>query len=266
MSAAMVAFGVIAAIVLLLVIELGKALLLTEAQTRLERLPLAILRLARGRLAPRHRSTIYNDEWLPDLEFIARETDGLPTTRLLRSTWFAAGLLWSARAISASRRDATEGSGGRTSTLRDLAAVVPARFTSHQRDAVVLIRSILADRPDLPVLGVHGPWGSGKTSVLAELQQSRTDEPGGDFIVVSFNPWQIETKSAPIADLLDVIASAVHATDQRREYPTKDQPDVNQHRQPNSASPHDLVELVTALLATELSPVVVLIDDLVPRV
>ncbi len=67
-----------------------------EARTRLERLPYAVLRLARRRLQPDLRVRWHDQEWLPEMQYVVRQTDGLPLTRLARGTWFAMGALWSA--------------------------------------------------------------------------------------------------------------------------------------------------------------------------
>ncbi len=87
-------------LVVLLVFELVKEMVVTEARTRLERLPLAILRLARRRLPVSHRDSVYDEEWLPELLFITRESEGLPITRVVRGTNFALGLLVSARSVA----------------------------------------------------------------------------------------------------------------------------------------------------------------------
>lgn len=82
------------------VYETLKNMIAAEVVTRLERLPYAILRLARRRLPAAHRETIHDEEWLPELLAIVRETDGLPITRLLRGVDFAIGLLLAAPKVS----------------------------------------------------------------------------------------------------------------------------------------------------------------------
>lgn len=81
-------------------VETLKAFILTETATRLERLPNAILRLARRRLPPEQREAIHDEEWLPELIMIVRETDGLPITRMLRGVDYAISLLFAARSIA----------------------------------------------------------------------------------------------------------------------------------------------------------------------
>lgn len=63
-----------------------------EIETRIGRLPNALIRLAALRL-PRDVRSDLADEWKAELDFIVSETDGLPVTRLLRGLHFAASLL-----------------------------------------------------------------------------------------------------------------------------------------------------------------------------
>jgi hypothetical protein len=62
-----------------------------------ERLPLAVLRLARRRLAASHRQVVHDEEWLPELLHIVQLTDDMPITRMLRATRYALGLILVAR-------------------------------------------------------------------------------------------------------------------------------------------------------------------------
>jgi hypothetical protein len=63
-----------------------------EIRDRLEHLPYAILRLATRRLTPGQRTTIYQDEWLPELTYILRETETRPVTRLITGTRYSLGI------------------------------------------------------------------------------------------------------------------------------------------------------------------------------
>jgi predicted KAP-like P-loop ATPase len=60
------------------------------------------------------------------------------------------------------------------------------------------------------VVGVHGPWGDGKTTVLnfvrAELAASPTTLP------VDFNPWRFTDESAMLAGFFRVLADKISAT------------------------------------------------------
>jgi DNA-binding transcriptional MerR regulator len=70
-----------------------------ELQTRLGRLPYALIRLATWQL-PRQERDDYADEWRAELAFVLRDTDGLPITRLFRGIRFAIGLLRVSRSIA----------------------------------------------------------------------------------------------------------------------------------------------------------------------
>jgi hypothetical protein len=63
-----------------------------EIETRIGRLPNALIRVAALRL-PRDVRSDLADEWKAELDFIVSGTDGLPVTRLLRGLHFAASLL-----------------------------------------------------------------------------------------------------------------------------------------------------------------------------
>lgn len=71
-----------------------------EARGRLDRVPHAILRLAARRLTPSQRDSSYQDDWLPELTYILRETETRPLTRLIAGTRYALGILAAAHRIS----------------------------------------------------------------------------------------------------------------------------------------------------------------------
>jgi tetrahydromethanopterin S-methyltransferase subunit F len=68
-----------------------------EARGWLDIAPVAILRLAAAHLNREQRERLYYEEWLPELQFIMRETETRPITR---TTGFALGLLVAARVVS----------------------------------------------------------------------------------------------------------------------------------------------------------------------
>jgi hypothetical protein len=80
-----------------------------EAQTRLGRIPYAVIQLATARVAPELRDDLVA-EWRAELEFLLTDTEGMPLTRLVRGIRYSAGLLVSARAIT---DGLTRGGGGR---------------------------------------------------------------------------------------------------------------------------------------------------------
>jgi RNA polymerase sigma factor (sigma-70 family) len=71
-----------------------------EIRGWLDLVPHAVLRLAASRLNISQRSTIYEDEWLPELCYVLRGSESRPITRLIRGITFAIGLLIAARRIA----------------------------------------------------------------------------------------------------------------------------------------------------------------------
>jgi lipopolysaccharide/colanic/teichoic acid biosynthesis glycosyltransferase len=69
-----------------------------EARTRLEQLPVAVIRFA-SQWLPADVRDEWTDEWLAELAYILRGTESLPISRLVRGTRFALGHLCSAPAI-----------------------------------------------------------------------------------------------------------------------------------------------------------------------
>jgi len=89
------ALAIVMAFVILGVVMLWRALgamCQEEIETRIGRLPNALVRLAALRL-PRDVRSDLADEWVAELDFIVSETDGLPVTRLFRGLTYAASLL-----------------------------------------------------------------------------------------------------------------------------------------------------------------------------
>ena len=56
-------------------------------------IPRALLRLAARRLDSSQRVTIYEEEWLPELEYKLRDAGSRPITRLLIGIWFSADMI-----------------------------------------------------------------------------------------------------------------------------------------------------------------------------
>jgi predicted KAP-like P-loop ATPase len=53
-----------------------------------------------------------------------------------------------------------------------------------------IARTIIAQRdPGSLVVGVYGPWGDGKTSVLNLVERTLAEDP--TVVAVRFNPWQL---------------------------------------------------------------------------
>lgn len=80
-----------------------------EVRDRLDHIPRAILKLAAGRLDPGQRSTVYVDEWLPELTYILKGAEARPITRLITGTHYALGILASTRRIARHLRRSAPG-------------------------------------------------------------------------------------------------------------------------------------------------------------
>lgn len=64
------------------------------------------------------------------------------------------------------------------------------------------------------VVSIEGAWGSGKTSLLAMLEELLNAEPGKQrAVVVHFNPWLVGDRDALLRQFLASIAKAVKLTD-----------------------------------------------------
>jgi hypothetical protein len=70
-----------------------------EIRGWLDLIPRSILRLAAARFADLGKTTIYEDEWLPELTYILRGAESRPITRLVIGTKYALGILASANRI-----------------------------------------------------------------------------------------------------------------------------------------------------------------------
>jgi predicted KAP-like P-loop ATPase len=70
------------------------------------------------------------------------------------------------------------------------------------------IAHILATRTDNSslVIGIYGPWGDGKTSVLNMM--AGVLERGSDVICVRFNPWHFDEESVLVRAFFDTLADA----------------------------------------------------------
>jgi hypothetical protein len=89
-----------------------------EVRGRLDRLPFAVLRLARGRLPAGLRERVHDQEWVPELEHILKHAELLPLTRLVMGLRYAAGLLVHAGTIA----DALQPAAGSRAGQQGLAA------------------------------------------------------------------------------------------------------------------------------------------------
>ncbi len=74
------------------------------------------------------------------------------------------------------------------------------------------IASILCNLPRGAglVVGIHGPWGDGKTTVLNLIRESLV--PRDEVIVRDFNPWRITEEDALLRGFFLVLAEAIGAS------------------------------------------------------
>ena len=92
-----------AALIALLTVTGLRSMASEESRERLDRVPFALLRLARWRVPRQLRVKLYDEEWMPELEAIQEELRKTPLTWLTAGTWFSLGLLVHARQISRMR-------------------------------------------------------------------------------------------------------------------------------------------------------------------
>lgn len=71
--------------------------------------------------------------------------------------------------------------------------------------------------PTSLVIGIYGPWGDGKTSVMNLIAESL--EATSDAVVVRFNPWQLGSGDAMFQGFFETIGEAIGAklTDRKQE-------------------------------------------------
>ena len=81
------------------------------------------------------------------------------------------------------------------------------RWPFAERIAQVIVKRT---DPASIVLGIYGPWGDGKTSVLNMIAQALE---GNDAVVsIKFNPWHFEDEEHLIRAFFDTLAEALKAT------------------------------------------------------
>jgi len=90
-----------------------------EIRDRLDHLPHAILRLAAGRLEPDQYATVYQAEWIPELEYILSGAETRPITRLITGTRFSLGMVISSGRISRQLQRPQQQPRTQTPTVRD---------------------------------------------------------------------------------------------------------------------------------------------------
>jgi DNA-binding transcriptional MerR regulator len=123
-------------LVIWLLRNLAGEMLKEEMQTRLCRIPNAVIRVAVLRLPEQSRSELA-DEWRSELGFIVNDTQGLPVTRLLRGIRFAGSLLWAARGMAHELAGSQESVGYRAPTVCAVAGITPRQLEYWARTGLV---------------------------------------------------------------------------------------------------------------------------------
>lgn len=58
-------------------------------------------------------------------------------------------------------------------------------------------------------IGIHGPWGDGKTTVLNIIRAKL--EASAETVVIEFNPWRFNEESAMLAEFFRDLAASIRA-------------------------------------------------------
>jgi S-DNA-T family DNA segregation ATPase FtsK/SpoIIIE len=96
--------GMVVAFVVAAALSALSDILKEEIRGWIELLPGVVLRMAAMQLDAKQRVTVYRDEWLPELMYIARQSGDRPITRLFRGLRWAGGLAISSRRVARNLR------------------------------------------------------------------------------------------------------------------------------------------------------------------
>jgi hypothetical protein len=202
------------------VLEMLKNLVLVETATRLERIPYAILRLARRRLPVEHRKTIHDQEWLPELVVIVRETEGLPITRLVRGVLYSIGLLFVASRVSKIRAVAPLAPKSRRRRKR-IKMIEALTYAGLLAGAVVALPWPLFEAAALAALGASAAMWAARSGLTLNGRMARFAVAGGCnllaiwIVLVGMNVEIIEAYTLPFAVL--ALAAGLYE-DRKRPY------------------------------------------------
>lgn len=74
------------------------------------------------------------------------------------------------------------------------------------------IGNLLKVRPGGPgiVVGIEGPWGSGKSSIIEMIKQNLDSSPESGPIIVQFSPWMLSGSEALVEALLTELAAGIN--------------------------------------------------------
>jgi hypothetical protein len=131
-------------VVAVLIAAVGE-LVSDEIRARLDRIPLALLAAAARRLPPEQRAELYEQAWLPELQYVLRGDEAMPITRVIHGIRYAFRLWVSASKIS---RELT----ARQSTPRLVRPSLGVVLIAGPLPTVALVASFAVK---------SGSWGSG---------------------------------------------------------------------------------------------------------
>lgn len=66
--------------------------------------------------------------------------------------------------------------------------------------------------PESVVVGLYGPWGSGKTTVLNFISEYLDDEYKDEVVVVNYNPWVYRSDEEMLASFFELVAKNLEAS------------------------------------------------------
>jgi hypothetical protein len=135
------ALAVVLAVLAAALLELLK----DELRGQIERIPYALLLLARQLVPAELRDSLYEQEWLPELDHILAGSRRLPITCLVQGTRYALGLVLAARAVA-----------GELDGVREPAPAGPSERESGMLVKLV-VGAIAAGASVVTGFGVFGP-------------------------------------------------------------------------------------------------------------
>lgn len=107
--------------------------------------------------------------------------------------------------------------GDRLAVVGDLPTTQPKLgFESY---AAALVDAVEGGKPAQYTLGLYGPWGSGKSSLLGALASGL--RANGKSVVIEFDAWRYQPGGELVASLLTLIARAIEQNAKLRHFGSK---------------------------------------------
>ena len=84
---------------------------------------------------------------------------------------------------------------------------------NRRRYATALVRMVLHEQTDPPLsIGIHGPWGKGKSSFMAQIREELKQEAKGSqtlVVTVDCNAWRYDDATQVWAGLLNKVSEGI---------------------------------------------------------